>query len=70
MFVGLDVNSECKIERSIFLREISKAFSAIERGVNIEEEFSLIKEQSNIKDKDNKEEKPNISKVKKPNKDN
>jgi hypothetical protein len=35
VFVGLDVNSLCKIERDIFIREMNKVFSTLERGVNI-----------------------------------
>jgi Ca2+-binding EF-hand superfamily protein len=35
VFVGLDVNSECQVEKSIFRREIGKAFSIVERGVNL-----------------------------------
>ena len=44
VFVGLDLNSECQIDKGNFKREIGKVYSMIERGVKIDEELSAVRD--------------------------
>jgi hypothetical protein len=51
VFVGLDLMSECQIERDIFRREVGKVYAMLDRGVNLDDEISMLSIESKLDSK-------------------
>lgn len=49
------MNSECQIEKNIFVREMGKVFSLIGRGVNVQEEISSFRDKQSKNEGKNKQ---------------
>ena len=38
IFVSLDIQSECQVEKDVFKREMNKIYSLLDRGISDEQE--------------------------------
>ena len=62
IFVSLDIQSECQVEKDVFKREMNKIYSLLDRGISDEQEREevdergrdeeMVKDEGSHKDKD------------------